>query len=392
MKLRYFLGKVKRFLLLSIANILYKKEKIIDNKIIFSNFYGKGYGEIPKYIAEKIIEENKKNNEKWGLVWLVQNNKEKFPKEIKTVKTGTLKALYEYKTAKIWVDNIRTSFKPDKKEEQIYLQTWHGSFPIKKIEKDTERTLSADYIKTAKKDGEVIDAILVDSYFQEQIYKRAFWLNKNVEYLRFGSPRTDFLINNQNNKNLKEKIKKELKIENKKIVLYAPTFRDNESIEGYKLEFENIIETFEKKYKEEFLILIKLHPNATKFEDIFKYSTKILNFNFYSDIQLLSLIADILITDYSSIFFDFIILKKPIFISAFDFKDYLKNREIYDVIYQFPFNVSYNNEELLKDIDNFNEENYIQKIEKYLKKNIYYNNGDSAEKIHEWLKNKMINK
>nr|WP_293995536.1 CDP-glycerol glycerophosphotransferase family protein [uncultured Fusobacterium sp.] len=392
MKLRYFLGKVKRFLLLSIANILYKKEKIIDNKIIFSNFYGKGYGEIPKYIAEKIIEENKKNNEKWGLVWLVQNKKEKFPKEIKTVKTGTLKALYEYKTAKIWVDNIRTSFKPDKKEEQIYLQTWHGSFPIKKIEKDTERTLSADYIKTAKKDGEVIDAILVDSYFQEQIYKRAFWLNKNVEYLRFGSPRTDFLINNQNNENLKEKIKKELKIENKKIVLYAPTFRDNESIEGYKLEFENIIETFEKKYKEEFLILIKLHPNATKFEDIFKYSTKILNFNFYSDIQLLSLIADILITDYSSIFFDFIILKKPIFISAFDFKDYLKNREIYDVIYQLPFNVSYNNEELLKDIDNFNEENYIQKIEKYLKKNIYYNNGDSAEKIHEWLKNKMINK
>lgn len=392
MKLRYFLGKVKRFLLLSIANILYKKEKIIDNKIIFSNFYGKGYGEIPKYIAEKIIEENKKNNEKWGLVWLIQNKKEKFPKEIKTVKTGTLKALYEYKTAKIWVDNIRTSFKPDKKEEQIYLQTWHGSFPIKKIEKDTERTLSADYIKTAKKDGEVIDAILVDSYFQEQIYKRAFWLNKNVEYLRFGSPRTDFLINNQNNENLKEKIKKELKIENKKIVLYAPTFRDNESIEGYKLEFENIIETFEKKYKEEFLILIKLHPNATKFEDIFKYSTKILNFNFYSDIQLLSLIADILITDYSSIFFDFIILKKPIFISAFDFKDYLKNREIYDVIYQLPFNVSYNNEELLKDIDNFNEENYIQKIEKYLKKNIYYNNGDSAEKIHEWLKNKMINK
>ena len=107
----------------------------VDNKkIVFSSYYGKGYGDNPKYIAEELI----KNYSADKLVWLVNDffDKNSFPKEIIQCKKSSIKGIFHLTTAKIWIDNCRKSFFY-KKKNQYYIQTWHG-FALKRIEKDVE--------------------------------------------------------------------------------------------------------------------------------------------------------------------------------------------------------------------------------------------------------------
>ena len=153
---------------------------IKKNRIIFDNFGGKGFGGNPKFVAEA-LHEKKQNLE---MIWLVENHQDfTLPQYIKPIKIDSLKALYMRATSSVWIDNIRHRHPVKKKKNQIYLQTWHGTMSAKKVEKDAENLLDKTYVKKAKYDGEITDAIIADNKLQEQIYKRAFWLNKNAEIL-----------------------------------------------------------------------------------------------------------------------------------------------------------------------------------------------------------------
>ena len=80
---------------------------ICKKKIVFDNFGGRGYGDDPKYIAEEL----RKNDSGLKLIWVTSDMKQEFPKGIKKVKYGTIRAAYHWSTAKIWVDNIKSSIK-----------------------------------------------------------------------------------------------------------------------------------------------------------------------------------------------------------------------------------------------------------------------------------------
>ena len=103
--------------------------KIQNNKIVFDNFLGKGYGCNPKYIAEEIIKEQLD----YELVWPVKDIKSEMPQQIRKVKYGSIRALYELATAKVWIDNVRNYKGIDKKEQQFYIQKWHWSIGLKKV-------------------------------------------------------------------------------------------------------------------------------------------------------------------------------------------------------------------------------------------------------------------
>ena len=226
------------------------KLPITNNKIVFDNFCGKGYGGNPKYIAEAILNRDIKNLD---LVWVVDNfmseeERKTFPENIRVVNNESIKGLLERATAKVWVDNIRHYHPVKKRKEQVYLQTWHGSMGAKRIEKDAGNLLPKEYIAEAKYDGSIIDAIIADNYLQERIYRRAFWLNSDTEILRFGFPQNDIIEKERNDSEKIEQLRRALSISSQVYyVLYAPTFRDDYSTKGYDIDFERVIEAFEKK-------------------------------------------------------------------------------------------------------------------------------------------------
>ena len=123
-----------------------------EKKIVFDNFGGRGYGCDPKYIAEELL----KRNESLDLVWLTKDIKCELPEGIRPVRYGSIRAMYELATAKVWIDNIKNAIRLPKKRNQYYIQTWHSSLGLKRNEQDAE-FLKKTYVRRAKRDAAVTD-------------------------------------------------------------------------------------------------------------------------------------------------------------------------------------------------------------------------------------------
>lgn len=364
-------------------------KKIIDllpvdnNKIIYDNFGGNGFGGNPRYINEYL-----QSHSKYKSVWLTRGDQE-FPDYVKVVRINSLQAYYEASTAKMRITNIRNSKFPKKKKSQLHLQTWHSSYGFKMCEKAIEDRLHPNYVNAAKYDGAITDAIVVDSELQKSGFQKNFWLNENVEFLCFGLPRTDLLINYSNSNDVRKLIFERFNIPEQNIlVLYAPTFRDDRSIVGYIDDFDRIKWALHSKFGKQVTIGIRFHPNAKKeFSDL-DYKN-IVNFTNEGNMQELEIASDILITDYSSVMFDFAILKKPVFVCATDFEIYSKTRIKVKEYMEMPFPLSFSLNDLIDDIDHFDLQAYNDKIQCYLKEHPFYSDGRSAERIGNWIIEKM---
>lgn len=382
--------KLIKKLLKRIVETIFCLFPIKNNKILFDNFYGKGYGESPKYIAEEF--HNKHPDLK--LFWLSNNPKDSFPEYINVVSTHGIKKFYNFSTSKVIINNVRGLYGFKKRKGQIYLQTWHGGYGPKKIEGEVEEILDPVYVRTAKYDGKITDAILAGTELTENQFKNSFWLNPNCEILKFGLPRNDFLINNKDNQSLIGDIRKKLLGEQKYdniIILYAPTFRDDGSTDGYKIDFTKLLDAFERKLQKKCTILIKLHPNVENADKLFKVSNAIKNMSSYRDTQELLLVSDYIISDYSSIIFDAALLKKICFICALDIEEYKKNGRLSDSIYSYPFPISFSNDELVKQVENFDQNKYNMDINDFFKTHQFFDKGNAAEQTCNWIM-KNINK
>lgn len=379
----------KKFLQRPFAVLVYSLP-IKENRIVFDNFGGKGYGDSTKYIAEELI----KSGRNYELVWLVDNlSSYEFPKQIKTVKIDSVKALYMRATAKVWIDNVRHLHPVKKKKEQVYLQAWHAPFGPKKAEADAEKELGEEYVREAKYDGQIADGIISNSKLLDDQFKRAFWLSDHVEILSYGLPRNDFLARQIDNTSEYDYLRKKFGFEKDGFyILYAPTFRDNYSLEGYKLEYEKIAKEFSAKVNKKARIVVRLHPNVWNQSNFINYGENILNGTVYPDMQELLLACDVLISDYSSCVFDFAILKKPVFICALDIKKYEKTRGLLPEFYNFPFPMATSNEEMIKNIKNYNQEIYFANVNRYFKKYPLYDDGNASRRVVDWLEKKIKEK
>ncbi len=378
-----FKAKMKKF----------NKGNIVKNKIVFSNFNKGGYGDNPKYIAEEILRQNLG----YELVWIVKDpkkDKAKFPKDIKLVKYNSKEALKELQSAKVWVSNTRFNryIKQGlvKKNEQTYIQTWHGSLGIKRIEKDLSDIIHLNYKKFSQIDSQMTDYLISPSSFDTKTLSSCFWFDK--KFLEIGYPRNDIFFLDEKTKSEKIKtIKDKLNIPHgKKILLYAPTFRDSKKIDVYDIDLNQVQKALSEKDNCEFISLVRLHPHLQKKStQITEKYPDTINVTTYPDIQELLLISDVLITDYSSSIFDFMLMKKPAFFYAKDIKEYTKERGFYIDLEKMPFPVAYNNVDMVKNIENFSIQDYQQKLEEFMKNRICYDKGDSSKKCVELIKEKI---
>ena len=346
---------------------------IKNNRIVVQNFFGKGYGDSPKYIVNELL--NQKENIE--IIWLVKETKySDIPKEIKQIKRGSILELYYLSTSKIWIDNSRKHNGVTKRKNQIYIQTWHGGIGLKKVEKDAGNLLSSNYIKSAKNDSKMIDYLLSNSKLLSNLYRKSFWYNGKI--LEIGFPRSDVLFL-KNTKNIKNNLKK-YKIDNdSKIILYCPTFR-NESYDYLNFDCNKLINELEVKYNQNYTLLIKLHPNVKK-QSLNNNSGKVINVSDYSDINELLLITDILITDYSSTAFDYLKFNKPIYLYAPDYDEYTKERGFAMEYDKLPFSISYNSNQLIKNIVNNNYKEHMEDLREFKIKLGSFDNGNASKKI-----------
>lgn len=351
---------------------------INDLKVVACNFNGKGYGDNPKYVSEVLKDSN------FNIIWLVKEYYENIPSYILQIKYGSLKAMYHLATAKIWIDNNRKDPYIVKRKNQYYIQMWHGSISLKKIEKDAVNVLNNNYIKNAQYDSTMIDLMISNSNFSDWLFSNSFWYNGEI--LKCGSPRLDILFND--NGEFKNKFCKEKGIsKSSKFIMYAPTFRDTPNMHIYEFNQKKLLDVFNNKYKEDFYLLVRLHPNL---KDLVKFNNENLNnvidVSDYGDIYELMNICEFLITDYSSLMFEFPIAhRKGVFLYTQDMEKY--NRGFYFDLNKLPFPISKSSEELIKCIEEFDNERFKCEVEKFYKKIGLIEDGNASIRVKEYICN-----
>lgn len=371
---------------MKIINIIrYVTERVImhlpikKNKILFLSHLGKSYSCNPKYLCEYLVRQHKG---KFDLIWVYTENAgmpKDLPKGVRAVKHYSYKYLYEISTAHYVVSNTRISdwFRFNKRKEQIYLQTWHSSLRLKKIEGDAN--LGKDYEIFARKDSAKIDYIVSGCEFSTQIFENSFWYDGKI--LKTGTPRIDYLksITQTEIDAIYNKAHLE---ENINYILYAPTFRKENDLSAYNIDYNMLVRSLVSKFGGVWKVLFRLHPNLQGLVSVEDLGDCCIDMTKYGDMQELLCISDILITDYSSSMFDMAFLGKFCILYVSDLENYLANeRELYFDIKSLPFMIAENNEQLYNSIMNYNKQTYDCAISSFMKKIGSYELGDACEKV-----------
>lgn len=348
----------------------------LQNKVVFENFRGRGMGDDPKYIALALL---KHKPSKIKLVWLCSNIMDKYPEGITPVKYKSLRSIYELSTAKVWVYNTKDGFKIPKRKGQFYIQTWHSSMGLKKVEKDAG--LAPSYQRFLAKDAAMTDLMYANSDFRVELYKKSFWYDGEV--LRSDLPRMSLLIDFNKSREAYEKVHGYYDLDSScKIILYAPTFRNDADISLYKFDYESVIRSAEKKYNCDFVMLLRLHPKLNAQKSAFLYNEKIIQASDYPDMQELLAASEILISDYSSSIFDFGATGKLVVQYVPDLNAYIaKDRGLYFDIRDLPFERCSSDKTMCEIIYNADMGEYNQRCKAFYRRIGYADNGKGDENI-----------
>lgn len=352
------------------------------SKVVLQSYYGRGFSDSPKAIAQELIK-----RKDFKVYWVVAGDEEakSLPSEIKPIKIDTMKSIYHLCTAGVWIDNARKWAFTKKKKSQYYIQTWHG-FPLKRIEKDAGDALPSDYIEAAKHDSKITDLYISNSSFLTNIYKTGFWYDGEV--LECGFPRNDILVNGDTK--VAESARKWLGLgEEKKIMLYAPTFRKDKGLSVYDMDYEKVVKSLNESFGGDWIILAKLHPNiAKKAAELDLDKRFVMNASDYPDIQDLYLLADAMISDYSSVMFDFTATKKPCFLYINDLESYKNDRNFYFDIDKLPYKRAESNDELEALIQSFDSTEQAKMLDAFTKEFDIKENGTASVAVADIIEKK----
>lgn len=360
-----------------------------------SNFTGGGFGCNPKYIALELLRRGG-----YEIVWLVDHRRpvdmSAFPKAIKTVEYYSFKAYWALATAKYWVGNEVTSLPVPKKQQQVYIMTWHGGFATKKV------GLAANFCDEAVRVMEKC-AIAANYYISmcaedDRVYRQSLMYYGDV--LAIGAPRCDILFDVDARFAIRERLgfSKDEKIiiyaptwrvhKGAKIINGAPTWRVHTDLNMYDLDYALVRGAFAKLFNtQKVKMLIRLHPHMWRMFDTLKVPPFVQDVTEYPDMQELLCAADVLITDYSSTPFEFILTRRPIFLYASDIDDYVAHENgVKYLPNQLPFEYGYSNEELCRKIESFDYDAYKKRIELFMQENKYYGDGHAAKAVADIMK------
>ena len=380
---------------LKIYNKMADKIAVDDETILFQSSVGRNYTGSPRYIYEEMVE--KGLDEKYKIAWVFEEDAYKdieLPGNGKKLDKSSLEFLLYSRKCKFWIFDTRQPNYLKKNKDTVFIQTWHGT-PLKKLALDMEtvdmsgNTDIEKYRRKFKKNTADWDYLVSQNSYSSEIFRRAFAFNG--EMLEIGYPRNDILFK-KNTKEDIEEIKERLNIpKDKKVILYAPTWRDNEFHKNgiYKFATEMDFDAMKEALEDDFVLIVKYHYSVKEDIDWDKYAPFIIECNETWDIQELYLISDILITDYSSVMFDYAILKRPMLFFTYDLEFYKnKLRDFYfDMVAEVPGPLVETTEDLIGEIKSLDNEEYFEKYgDKYRKFNEKFNEFDNGTASNEIIK------
>jgi len=331
---------------------------IQEGLVLFESFNGKLPSDNPYAIYQELVKQTDNKHLYWGIKKVhIKEARAQFP-DLNLVPRFSVKWLWLTTRANFWVFNSRMPNWLKKNKNTSYIQTWHGT-PLKKLGADIQEvampgTDTEKYRNNFIFEASRWDYLIAPNQYSEDIFRRAFQF-KNT-FLEIGYPRNDELVNNKSNRELKEELKE--KIVGKKsgrVILYAPTWRDDYFIKkgNYKFfmpfDLEKIVTCLDKE--DTFIIrphyLVGDSINIKGYENQVKVCVD-------ENINELYLISDLLITDYSSVMFDYAILQRPMLFYPYDMVHYKeKLRGFYLDYNEVPGPIAESEEKLYEFIDEF---------------------------------------
>lgn len=387
-------GYVFRKKRMKLCRNLSTQTEINQKQVVFSVFQGRAYACSPKAIYEYMIKQEEFAD--FTFIWAFNKPNEKmryFHDDRTIIVKSNSEEFFQYLySSKYWVFNFKTPDFYIKTDGHVFLQCWHGT-PLKRLGRDIElegnagsslKKIHQTYLDDAKK----YDFFISPSRYASQKFISSFGLDvlgKENIILEKGYPRNDFLFHCTVRDKLQ--IKEALNIpENKKVILYAPTFRDNLYAKGVGHTYELGINLLRLKeaLADDYILLLRLHYFVANRIDISQFEGFAYNVSGYDDINDLYIISDMLITDYSSVFFDFADLKKPIFFYMYDLDEYKNNiRDFYINLNELPGPVFRDEIELIQGIKNIAniESSFAKKYNIFREKFNYLDDGHATERV-----------
>lgn len=363
---------------------LFLKMPVKRNLVFIESFSGKSYSDNPKYIYQYMLDHNKGYNFVWSM-----NEKKAIPGNPTQVIRFSLSYYYYLARAKYWVNNTRMPGYLEKREENVYLQTWHGT-PLKKLAVDMDDvqmpgTNTGKYKLNFIQESAKWDYLVSPNKYSSEIFPRAFEYNNKM--LEFGYPRNDILYTKNTPGDIADlKDKMNLPVD-KKIIFYAPTWRDDDfySRGNYKFELKLDLEKMQRRLGEEYIVVLRMHYLISSQLDISNFTEFAYDFSYYEDVAELYLVSDVLITDYSSVFFDYANLKRPILFFAYDlekYRDQLRGFYI-DIEKELPGPLVKTSEEVIESVKNIStvQETYQKRYEAFYDRFCKWEDGNASKNI-----------
>lgn len=356
----------------------------VDKKLIlFESGVGKQFGDSPKNIYEEILRQNLDYKKVW-----VYNKQHRFPDpNTKRIKRLSPQYYYYLLKAGYWVNNQNFPTYIKKRPQTVYLQTWHGT-PLKKMLYDIEEVhgRSDDYVERVGNAVKNWDYLISPSPYATQAFRSAF--RYKGEVLETGYPRNDIFYKSEKDE-IARSVQRKLDInEGKKVILYAPTFRDDQVSNKNKFLFDiqMDLQKMKEELGDEYVVLLRMHvvvSNKIKVDE--SLSNFVYNVSSYPDIQELYLITDILITDYSSVMFDFANTGRPILFFTYDLENYRDNlRGFYmDFEKEAPGPLVYDTDEIINHIKNMKtmQDSYKDKYIDFQQKFCPLEDGNASKRV-----------
>jgi len=344
---------------------------IQKNTVLFTSFKGKSYSDSPRYISEALHALRPETDIAWQIA-----NEADVPDYVRPVKPHSLAALTGLATARFFVDNFNRPIYLEKYDGQLYVQTWHGDRGFKKIMYDMGDAI-------AYPDGGQIDLAISGSEFGTRLYRTAFRYHGDV--MQLGMPRNDMLVKGDDA--LAKKVRKRVGVGTKKVMLYAPTFRDSTAGKAQQAGFD--IAAALDALGGGWVCITRAHDLnrgiASAADD------RIYDVTSYPEMAELLLIADLLVTDYSSSAGDFALTGRPMILYQPDLDEFIgSDRNMYFDIRKSPYLRAESEGELMQLLSRVNE---LPRVGKDVL--AFYGateTGESAQAVAQWIARKLDEK
>ncbi|MFJ9768190.1 CDP-glycerol glycerophosphotransferase family protein [Streptomyces erythrochromogenes] len=368
---------------------VFSKLPVKKGTVVFESHMGKQYSDSPKAIYEEMV----RQGVPFEAVWSYAGSRPTgFPKEATLVKRWSWQYLRALAQAEYWVDNQGFPLALAKRPGTTYIQTWHGS-ALKRMGFHEPRTKAQGRAGQARFQAAVdrFDHFLIRSEHDARTLAKGFRLRDEV-LLRTGYPRNDALVEAHraemdSGERVRGALATELGIDpDKKVLLYAPTFRAGAdgAVEGFTFPFD--VEEFADRLGDRFTLLVRTHYlNSVSLPP--SVAGRVVDVSRHHDITPLLALADGLITDYSSVMFDYAVLDRPMVFFAYDYEKYATDIRgtYFDLKEKAPGPVVATADELLQALAAFEEADakYAEARQRFLTEFGEYDRGDAARQIVE---------